>query len=48
MTYQELLTSLQSMSKEELLQDVVVFDLYKDTGYDDVAFEGNLLTFGQD
>jgi hypothetical protein len=48
MTYQELLSSLQQMSKEQLLQDVIVFDIHKGEGYDDIVLENNQLTFGQD
>jgi len=49
MTYAELLQQLQQLNQEELQKDVVLFDLYKEDGYDDVQFDCNnmSITFGE-
>jgi hypothetical protein len=48
MTYKDLLSKIQNFTEQQLNQEVVIFDLYKNEGYDDVVLENLMLTFGQD
>jgi hypothetical protein len=49
MTYQDLLTNLQNLTEEQLQEDVILFDLYKEDSYGDAMFDSNALTitFGE-
>ena len=50
MTYAELLSQLQLLTEEELQNQIILFDLYKQDGYDDAQFDRENLTisFGED
>jgi len=50
MNYSELLAQLQQLNEEQLQESVIVIDLFKGDGYDDVQFDTENLcfTFGED
>ena len=50
MTYAELLAQLQQLSPDQLQEPVILMDLFKGYGYDDVQFDPEtlVLTFGED
>lgn len=50
MNYSELLAQLQQLNEEQLQESVIVIDLFKGYGYDDVQFDTENLcfTFGED
>lgn len=50
MNYSELLAKLQQLNEEQLQEPVIVMDLFKGYGYDDVQFDSENLcfTFGED
>jgi len=50
MNYSELLAKLQQLNEEQLQEPVIVMDLFKGYGFDDVQFDSvNLFfTFGED
>lgn len=50
MNYSELLAQLQQLNEEQLQEPVIVMDLFKGYGFDDVQFDSENLffTFGED